>query len=407
MSSTYAGSPSYPATITLPSDGDVGNAASVAVPLSGVADRATYLKAQTDAFHTALDQARYLNWPTSLALTIGGAVAAYDKGNGLLYVTGLNGTTPVCYVVPDFGSVPSQTKESLSASAVVNDVPSDICTNNNGAAVITTSSRYVYLLNGSINSNAITSSRPDAVGSAITVANSSAAWDAVRTKFVFMCNNSTTGTVVRNSPTGSTWSAGGAPSGWTGYFAYRLASRPDTGQVMAVTLNAAPGGTATSFNVALSADGGTTWTTPATAVALGFSVVSANTWVLGLVWDPFNQVWVLNVYSGSGTAQKVLTSPDGTTWTAQYAGSGVNMALGNIATGDDGVNIAVNFFTSSSQPRIVYSLDKLNWRSTGIGQGAAAGTIGSQALFLGNSYVALFRTTSATQLYFSMRTGAY
>lgn len=48
MSSTYAGNPAtFPATVTIPDDGDARNAASVNVPLEGLADRTANLNART------------------------------------------------------------------------------------------------------------------------------------------------------------------------------------------------------------------------------------------------------------------------------------------------------------------------------------------------------------------------
>jgi hypothetical protein len=44
VSSTYAGTATYPATITMPDDGDPANAASVSAPMEGLADRTAYLK---------------------------------------------------------------------------------------------------------------------------------------------------------------------------------------------------------------------------------------------------------------------------------------------------------------------------------------------------------------------------
>jgi len=59
MSSTYAGNPaSYPANITRPSDGDVRDAASVAVGLDALADRTANLDADRTDHETRLDLAR-------------------------------------------------------------------------------------------------------------------------------------------------------------------------------------------------------------------------------------------------------------------------------------------------------------------------------------------------------------
>lgn len=59
MSSTYAGNPaSYPANITRPSDGDVRDAASVAVGLDALADRTANLDADRTNHETRLDLER-------------------------------------------------------------------------------------------------------------------------------------------------------------------------------------------------------------------------------------------------------------------------------------------------------------------------------------------------------------
>lgn len=54
MSTTYAGANVFPTTITLPADGEPPLVASVNVPLEGVADRTTWLKARADAADGAL-----------------------------------------------------------------------------------------------------------------------------------------------------------------------------------------------------------------------------------------------------------------------------------------------------------------------------------------------------------------
>lgn len=49
MTTTYSGANAFPTSITLPADGEAPVVASVNVPMEGLADRTTYLKARTDA----------------------------------------------------------------------------------------------------------------------------------------------------------------------------------------------------------------------------------------------------------------------------------------------------------------------------------------------------------------------
>lgn len=62
MTTTYAGNPVFPDSITLPADGEPPAVASVNVPFEGLADRTKYLKAQTDA----MDGACYRNFQTPI-----------------------------------------------------------------------------------------------------------------------------------------------------------------------------------------------------------------------------------------------------------------------------------------------------------------------------------------------------
>lgn len=93
MSTTYGGANTYPANITLPSDGDVKNAASVNVPLEGLADRTAYLYARSGAYrvvsvseyaHTSLNDVPALS-DTIESFTTGSYVAA---SNALVSIAG-------------------------------------------------------------------------------------------------------------------------------------------------------------------------------------------------------------------------------------------------------------------------------------------------------------------------------
>lgn len=67
MSSTYGGNSSnYPTLITIPSDGDAFTAASVNVPLEGLADRTAYLKGQYKLFRRFTNSTNPTEPPSSL-----------------------------------------------------------------------------------------------------------------------------------------------------------------------------------------------------------------------------------------------------------------------------------------------------------------------------------------------------
>lgn len=134
MSTDYAGSETFPATIPIPDDGDPRSASSVGVPFEGVMDAARYLKNRgvigvyslvfddetapftladfdTTSWAGFFDGSGYVDVPNvrvgdvlacGLSATIDSAVTPTGNGNGLrLYMTqGFGGGSPASAAVP-------------------------------------------------------------------------------------------------------------------------------------------------------------------------------------------------------------------------------------------------------------------------------------------------------------------
>ena len=403
MSTTYAGSSAaFPTTMPLPSDGDARTASSVSTPMTALADRTAYLKAQTDVLHANTDLVRYLNWNSSPNLTIAGAtmgvrpgnyaVPGFGSGSGntQVFVAGTSGAAAVCYMSSDFGGTYSA---ELLSGVQAGETPTQVVCGANGVTVIATTSQYVFRVFEAV-STAPTVTKPSAFGSAISPTSVAIAFNYTQGKFVWMANNSTTSPVTRYSTDGTTWTAGGGPVGWSGYSGYQMAARPDTGVGMAV---AWAGGS--SFKTATSSDSGASWTVKTNFTSTN-SLASVRLWVS---FDYFTNTWFVTV--GDTTSTDLWSSADdGATWTKIFNRNGV---LGTPAIDDTGTVVMArssSLFFSFNQ--IVYMPTGANTpRATGFGSAVTAGN--SACYWTGNNFVALYSGTTSARILYSLRTGAF
>ncbi len=99
MSTTYAGTATFPASITIPSDGDTRDAASVNVGAEGLADRTVYLKQKTDV-DGVLSIRSAANTAAMSALTgMANGELCLVKGTGLYYFASGSAATVDAWLV--------------------------------------------------------------------------------------------------------------------------------------------------------------------------------------------------------------------------------------------------------------------------------------------------------------------
>lgn len=402
--STYAGVPVYPTTITIPDDGP-GNgrqAGSVNVPMQGLADRAAFLKAQTDLLNAATGWLRALNWP--VVVNVGGAGtitntlgAAWDDSTNQLFVIAFKASQPAIWSIPHQGGVSAELLND-SAVAVASEVPCSITTGGipgSPKILVSTNTRYLFL------GGPFSWVKIDAFGAAVSAASvSGVANDTVRGRYVLMTGTGAA-TVVRFSSDASTWSSGVAPSGWGNYAAYRLVARKDTGRILAV---GSSGGT---VQVAITDTNGLSWTTRSPIT----TSMTATNLGLGLSFDPYGNRWFLTI-TNANKSEVWSSSDDGATWSLRA--SFASCSLGTIAS--DGVALVATCASTTYYQRgngIVMSLDGgATWRFVGPNTGSSPPNVGSSptpavgtCLFAAGGFIAVPAALSNSVALFGLRTG--
>lgn len=381
-----------PTGLTVPSDGDGPGikAADVVAPLQGLLDgeanlntRVTSLTTRADANDVAVGQLRYLNWPYAYALgSFTGAFATWDAYNAKAWVGGVLAGQPSLMMV----SEPVGASSDFISGQGAAEVPTDLAADNLGNVVLATNTRYVFV------ANVAGGSKVDAFGSAVTVANAAVCYDGNHSKWIWVCNNSTTNTQVRTSTNRTTWAAGASPSGWPGLSLYRAACRNDTGVSMVVGLSG------TTIYTATSTDG---WSTCAVQANNTTAITSATN--LYLSWDPTAADWYM-VISKPTTSEVWRSTNNGVSWTLTKTFTTAN--LGQIAADPFGALIAPALGSQGRYYGLAISRDAgATWAMLGVSTFPATGGAGGQALFTGSQFIACVRGSASLPLIFGLRTG--
>lgn len=325
---TYAGDPNaFPLTFPLISDAGAPAGSDLNVPLSALADRTAYLKAQTDDLSTLVRQQRLLNWGNVVTLPALSTypVAAVHQARNVTMVAG--GSTPKAYALRGCGDSPVNL---LASIAVPGDEPTDVAASDNGEFVIACG-RYLYFV-----TNLLVPQRVDMYGAALSAPapNQTAVAFASGSGMWIWAGSTGAAFVVRRtgSPTSPGWSAGGVPAGWPVVFtSLKMAVRKDTGAIMMV-VNI---GSAT-IKTAISTDAGATWTNRADITPL----TPGSFPDMGLSFDQVSGAWLLSNSLSTGGNGEVLRSIDnGATWTRVWSG----YSVGRVAADEYGTLVATRF----------------------------------------------------------------
>lgn len=402
MSSLISGNTTFPVQFTIPSDGDPRNASSVNVAFQALADRTTSLRADTDALHTASDQARYLNWPWGQTFpNIVGDSAALDYSNGYLLVAGSTGaSTCFGYILTDFGAAGQVPAEMFSGITASGEGAIQAAHFGN-TFVLHTGTRYVYVVNAALR----TAAKVDVGGAALAGRGSGIVYDPIRGAYVYVQGQASgAGPLVRyaSNPSGP-WTTGGSLNSITttnDVNTLKLAVRPDTGLVMVMAVQRL---NQPQIRTAVSTDRGVTWT-----MRTFFQEVNlvGNLCVGDLTFDALTSSWFMNVTNANG-ANIWRSTNDGVSWTRVLASP--NYGLGQLAIDEFGAIVAQRHGpVNTSDLAIAASLDQgATMKSTGIV--ANTDILYSPAIFTGTNFVIGQRygssSSSGLTVIASMRTG--
>lgn len=389
MASVINGINVYPSGLTITSDGDARTASSVNVPISGLADRTTWLRnitdirSLTDNRFSALSQVRS---------------AAFDSRFQVTYLLSSPTSTPKLSAVLQPGNAPIDVLGGVAQAGdgtgigLTSAIAIDPSTGN---VVCVSGNRYGYHYSPSTN----TATRVDIGSTAIGSGGlTDVVFDPTTGRFI-ACGYSAAGVPqTRISTNGTTWTAGGSIAGALGTgSALRLVTNR-TGVVFAIRTNTA----GASVAIYKSTDGGSNWAGSLTAITstalttghLPRVSYSADTGQFFLTLTPY----------GAGTGCEVWASSDTITWTriVRLANTAlsriVTMGPTLVSTAAIGATVAGGVLTYTA-----YSQDAgLTWKLGG----AVISVASSSTVFQGDGchlYVAEDTVDASSGLYWSGR----
>lgn len=374
-----------PTALTMPSDGDDFAAASIEVPVQGVLDGVTYLKAQSDDYHAKFDRARLLNWNGNAVAIANVYCAACTPGR--LFMASDNGLQLVASGDLGMTGATANLVSSVSAGETIRDIAFD----QNGNVVAVTNSRYVF----DVSFNNLVAAKRDVLGVAASI-NASVVFLPALGKWLLVGSAAGGGSTqyIYTSTDRATWSASGLnnPFAAAASNGMRIAANP-AGVVLAIQCM-----TSSSFRAATTSNAGATAWSSAVTVS-GLSSVPFDAWI---TWDAPRSRWVVVLYSSAGNGADVFTSPDGSAWTKQVS---LNNRIGRIAIDVDGTYVACVTSTSTFNAGLVASFDGgATWYSLNVKTPNAAQAYG-HALTTPGGLVVVASDASSTKVYASLQTG--
>lgn len=365
MSTTYAGTDTFPTNVTLPADGDPRTASSVNTPMQGLADRTTWLKRITDLS----EPIPYLNWYTSTLAVSSHVHAFYNTFQTAWWIVGSTERGDYSF---DMGRT-WITDVLAAAGAGENCMFGDADTT--GSAVISTDSRYVF--NSSVGATPLaapTVTKVDVFGAALTAVASTVTYDPINSLWVWIANRSAASVLTYTSTNRTAWTSRTPPFAGNVSGPMRAVCRKDTGRTVAVI------GLASSFSVSFSNDGGVTWS----AEVVKASTIATPT-ELGLAYNPTTGRWLITIGEvvGTPTGEVWESTDNGATWTKIKTFTGT-CVMSPAPQGKTWVSTAT---TTGPENHIVYSLDNgVTWKKAGV----YAANIGRGAYFASGGVLALF-----------------
>lgn len=334
MSTEYSGNPAnYPATVTLPSDGDADAATVLNNGVMDLADRTAYYQASADA-HAVL------NWKSTASVIASGAITGGCYAN-VARVWGVVGGVDQCSLSSDDGATWSASATGMASSITLYDIASD------GTSATAVGASATAYRRTTINSGSWTTITMPGSPTALTrIVSKGGKWIVV---------GMITGTqpYVATSNDGNTWTTRTAPAGMAGFELMGLAFS-GAGGVAVMTAYGA------RTKVSFSTDNGATWTDCATTLTSGTYQVT---------WNPWLSLFFICNCSGAGGP--IYSSPDGNTWTQRAASVPIQTSLQPYSRVLSSLGTLVVVTKATAAPDLSWSAD---WGTTWNQNGQDTGT---------------------------------